>query len=59
MKKFKAIKTIKSFEGKSLTREQMYHATGGLSKGTKGTVSSCHMDGTDDGDPHSGIFISK
>ena len=52
MKKFKTIKTIKSFEAAKLTKEQMYLATGGMlpRSGTSGTRSVCHIDGTDDGD---------
>ena len=52
MKKFKSIKTIKSFEAAKLTKEQMYLATGGLRPigCTSGTRSVCHIDGTDDAD---------
>jgi len=50
MKKFKKLKTIKSFEAAKLTKEQMYLATGGMrARGcTCGTKSVCDLDGTDD-----------
>ena len=50
MKKFKTLKTIKSFEVAKLTKDQMYLATGGMrARGcTCGTKSVCDQDGTDD-----------
>jgi hypothetical protein len=49
MKKFKKIKTIKSFEGSKLTREQIHVTTGGiLQNQTKYTRAENHVDGIDD-----------
>ncbi len=51
MKKFEKVKPIKTFQVTKLTKEQMYHATGGMrSQCTTGTRSVCHIDGTDDAD---------
>lgn len=54
MKKFKTIKTIKSFEGSKLTKAQMYQAAGGMRQNpcdqTGKTFSVCHIDGVTDCD---------
>ena len=56
MKRFNENKTLKSFEDSKLTKSQMDLTRGGLRiiiiiiRGTSGTASVCHVDGTTDAD---------
>jgi hypothetical protein len=43
------VEQVESFEVERLTAEELYQVAGGLrAQGTAGTVSVCHVDGTDD-----------